>query len=77
MKMKFYLHENKLAGETHCHGHKNGFARKVVFTPWQRELENDLFCQTGEKMEDFNLVKPACDYAVAMTTLTRGHIIKY
>ena len=35
------MHENKLAGETH--GHKNGFAPKLVFTLRQRELEMVYF----------------------------------
>ena len=35
-EMKFYLHENKLTGETHCRGYKNGFAGKLR----QRELGN-------------------------------------
>ena len=49
--MRFDLHEYKLAGETHCHGHKNGFARKLVFTLRQIELGNGLFChETGKKL---------------------------
>ena len=43
----FDLHENKLAGEAHCH--KNGFAGKLVFTLRQSELENGLFCQETGK----------------------------
>ena len=46
---EFDLHENKLAGKTHCH--KNCFARKLVFTLRQRELGNGLFCQeTGKEI---------------------------
>ena len=70
--MKFDLHEYKLAGETHCHGHKNSFVRKLVFTLRQRELGNGLFCHKKDEQfvkKKFNLVKPACDYAVAMATL--------
>ena len=52
--MKFDLHENKLAGETHCHGHKNGFARKLVFTLKQTELGSGLFChETGKKIGSY------------------------
>ena len=75
MKMKLDLHEYKLAGETHCHGHKNGFVRKLVFTLRQGGFGNGLFChENGKKMSSFvkkslNLVTPACDHAVAIATL--------
>ena len=64
------MHENKLAGETHCH--KNGFAQKFVLTLRQREVGNGLFCQETGKNELLclkNFVAPSCDYAVAMATL--------
>ena len=44
---EFDFHENKLAGETHCH--KNGFAHKLVYTLRQRELRNDLLSRKWEK----------------------------
>ena len=45
---EFDLHDNKLAGETHCH--MNSFPRKLVFTLRQRVLGDGLFClETGKK----------------------------
>ena len=74
----FDLHENKLGVETHCH--KNGFSRKLVFTPRQRELGNGLLKKLGKNeqlcQKKLKLVTPACDYAVARATFKGVETIK-
>ena len=48
---EFDLHEKKFVGETHWH--KNGFARKLVFTPRRRELRNGLLSKNWEKISNY------------------------